>query len=1268
MENSPMTAENLSDEIAAIDTPVSDREDELSATSGPKIPGLLRLLASLKITVVLFAMAIFIVLAGTLAQVHKDIWEVVRDYFRTDFAWIEFRVFFPKSFFMGSFLEPLTDIPEGLGLPFPGGWMIGGAMAINLLAAHAIRFKVQVRGQRLVYGILTLAAGCALTTVVILWGSMQSGQENPLFQEWPSLRILFQLFQGGLAGGVLLAGCIMVFRRRAGIVLLHAGVLLLMFSELLVGLTAIEGQMSIREGETVNFEQDVRAVELAIIDQSDTATDRVTVVPLTEEGVATRFLDGETISHEDLPFDIEVDRFLRNSQPPKNRPQADKTFEGSGRFLDVEEARPGTGTDTSGSVDVASIVVTLKGKPSGSLGRWLFSQHLKAQDITVDGKTYEIDLRFKRSYVPYSLHLVDVRDDKYIGTQTARNYSSDVRLLDDSGTTDRMVHIWMNNPLRFAGKTFYQSSVDPQAQVTGLQVVTNTGWMIPYVACMVVAIGMAYQFMLVLIRFQRRRSRGMFDVEETDDDRQPRPAEETEQMLNFDGTPVVDDNDGLSMGTVPWYRQGQFLFPLIVVVVTVLWLGSRMRPPKVATGEPNVHALGRLPVVYQGRVKPFDTLARNSLRVISGRNTYRDAAGNSQPAIHWLLDEMANSTEAGTHKVFRIENFDVLDTLGLSRRKGFRYSYREFQEHVVPGREAQGQSEYRKQVAKAIETPSEQMTVYQRKLRELHNRIQQYQALRAAHKLVEPGFDTSFDRILSILRSRELTDQRANLPLSVPSKQRKWQALALESLRAWIRDAAREWKVDSPAAVATELVRRFGELRDPDFERIVRDQAIDSIIQSARQQGMKASPAEMLEMVKKQLEQVTAAEREELLSRTRGPVLERLTQQVGSVFLVLLGETGFSEETPVGCRALENIFQAWKAGDAGTFAAETESLRKAYSQAPPEEYNATRAGFEHHFNGFEPFYLSIILYGFVFLLVAGSWLGWTTLLNRTAGWLVLLIFVLHTYGLVSRVYISGKPPVTNLYSSAVFIGWGAVVAGIIIERMYKMGIGNVIAAISGFATLIIAQNLAGDGDTFTVLAAVLDTQFWLATHVVCITLGYTGTYVAGLLGALYILRGVLTPSLSQRVGRNLARAVYGTTCAAMFFSFVGTVLGGLWADDSWGRFWGWDPKENGALIIVLFNALVLHARWDGLVKDRGLAALAVLGNIVVSWSWFGVNELGVGLHSYGFTEGVMLALGAFCASQLAIAAMGCLPRQSWWSERANADKQASAETSPVGPA
>jgi ABC-type transport system involved in cytochrome c biogenesis permease subunit len=219
------------------------------------------------------------------------------------------------------------------------------------------------------------------------------------------------------------------------------------------------------------------------------------------------------------------------------------------------------------------------------------------------------------------------------------------------------------------------------------------------------------------------------------------------------------------------------------------------------------------------------------------------------------------------------------------------------------------------------------------------------------------------------------------------------------------------------------------------------------------------------------------------------------------------------------------------------------------------------------------------------------------------------------------------------------------------ELFFLVGLASLVAAASGFLTLLIAYKLAGDGDTFEVLQAVLDTQFWLATHVVCITLGYATTFLAGLLGMLYIARGVLTPSLDRRTGSDLTRMIYGTLCFAIFFSFVGTVLGGLWADDSWGRFWGWDPKENGALIIVLWNALILHARWDKMIAQRGLAVLAVAGNIVTAWSWFGVNELGVGLHSYGFTEGRLLTLALAILAHLVVVVIGWLPTPLWWSHR-----------------
>jgi ABC-type transport system involved in cytochrome c biogenesis permease subunit len=237
--------------------------------------------------------------------------------------------------------------------------------------------------------------------------------------------------------------------------------------------------------------------------------------------------------------------------------------------------------------------------------------------------------------------------------------------------------------------------------------------------------------------------------------------------------------------------------------------------------------------------------------------------------------------------------------------------------------------------------------------------------------------------------------------------------------------------------------------------------------------------------------------------------------------------------------------------------------------------------------------------------------------------------------------------VTNLYSSAVFIGWGAVLLGLILEKLYKNGIGAVVSSAIGFLTLIIAHHLALEGDTMEMMRAVLDTNFWLTTHVVTVTLGYASTYVAGFLALIYIVRGVFTKTLDAATGQSLARMIYGIVCFATLFSFTGTVLGGIWADQSWGRFWGWDPKENGALIIVLWNALILHLRWGGMIRERGLVNCAVFGNIVTTWSWFGVNMLGIGLHSYGFTAAAFQWLMLFVISQLAFIALGLLP-EKWW--------------------
>jgi ABC-type transport system involved in cytochrome c biogenesis permease subunit len=349
--------------------------------------------------------------------------------------------------------------------------------------------------------------------------------------------------------------------------------------------------------------------------------------------------------------------------------------------------------------------------------------------------------------------------------------------------------------------------------------------------------------------------------------------------------------------------------------------------------------------------------------------------------------------------------------------------------------------------------------------------------------------------------------------------------------------------------------------------------------------------------------------------------------------------------------AYADMASAFRNGRTAEFNQGVSSYRTALGSTFGPELE--KAASEQRFNFFEPFYKAMTPYVLAFVLVLVFWLNPARFdfLRRTAFWLVMLALVVHTAGLIYRMVLEGRPPVTNLYSSAIFIGWGAVVLGLILEAFWRNGIGIIIGSVLGFITLIIAHHLALSGDTMEMMRAVLDTNFWLATHVVIITLGYSATFVAGFLAIVFILRGVLTSGLDGPTAKGLGKMVYGIICFATLFSFVGTVLGGIWADQSWGRFWGWDAKENGALMIVLWNALILHARWGGLVRERGLMNLAIGGNIVTAWSWFGVNMLGIGLHSYGFMDAAFWWLLGFAISQLALIALGSLPLRMWRSFR-----------------
>jgi len=413
---------------------------------------------------------------------------------------------------------------------------------------------------------------------------------------------------------------------------------------------------------------------------------------------------------------------------------------------------------------------------------------------------------------------------------------------------------------------------------------------------------------------------------------------------------------------------------------------------------------------------------------------------------------------------------------------------------------------------------------------------------------------------------------------------------------------------------------------------------------------------------------------------------------------------------------LANILNAYHTSNTDQFNSSVDDYQKRLSEQYPGV--VPKAEFEAAFNHAEPFYRCMILYVCAFLLVCFGWLGIPLPLNRAAFWLNLVALSVHLLGLFARMYITERPLVfvTNLYSSAVFIGSMSVALGLILEWLFPLGIGNAVASVLGFVTLLIAHNLAASGDTLEAMQAVLNTNFWLASHVTAVTLGYTATFVAGAIGLMFaflqirmvVLRflegaqdrptkiiaytfglpflfarrvGIFlntalqntalqsTPATMNGVGfghsqslvlrplvlnkdliRLFGRLIYGVVCFATLLSFTGTVLGGIWADQSWGRFWGWDPKENGALIIVIWNALILHARWCGLVQSRGMAALSLGGNIVTSWSWFGVNMLGVGLHSYGFMEGAVFWLLSWIGFNLVMAGVCLMPSYLWRDE------------------
>ncbi len=588
---------------------------------------------------------------------------------------------------------------------------------------------------------------------------------------------------------------------------------------------------------------------------------------------------------------------------------------------------------------------------------------------------------------------------------------------------------------------------------------------------------------------------------------------------------------------------------ILVTLALALALAAYIGRPPSHRGDLDLAAFGKVPAVMDGRVKPMDSVARNTMRLISERQAYVDPDGNRRPAMDWLADLLAvdlvsptpqvpNDPEklrnvADSH-VFRIHNPQVLKTIGLERRKRFRYSLNEieaapnYEKFLQLGREA-SQKLQRK----------EKLSFFQDKLHNAYSSVMMVKAI-------------------NIYR-RPLLVPDTSVPIPKDRDKQQWLSYAeadhIAHMSATPNPYAEAWRIILAANA--------------------HDRAVD-------------------------------------------------------------------------------------------FNAAVSAYRNRFDQQFPDLTDRTR--FEYHYNHVAPYFQCFIFSILLGLLGALGLLFRVPRLITAANTLTVFVLVVAFVGFLARMYLMDRLYVfvTNLYSSAIFVGFIGMAAAYCLERIYKLGIGPLLASAIGSTCFLVAINLDAKGDNLAQLQAVLDTNFWLATHVTTVTMGYSATFLAGALGAFFIFAGVFNPNFSPKYRADINRMTYGTICFALLLSFVGTVTGGIWADQSWGRFWGWDVKENGALIIVLWNALILHARWAGMVKPRGIAVLAVFGNCITAFSWFGVNMLNVGLHSYGPMESGALYLGLFVISQLFIMAIGMMPQSKWASNqnKPNASPDASTDATP----
>lgn len=587
---------------------------------------------------------------------------------------------------------------------------------------------------------------------------------------------------------------------------------------------------------------------------------------------------------------------------------------------------------------------------------------------------------------------------------------------------------------------------------------------------------------------------------------------------------------------------------------------------------PSLDELGRMVVLENGRKKPLDTFAQNILKQFSGQGRFQ-----KKPAIQWLARALFSPQESYHDKVFLITNPDVLDSIGVARvgKARNRYSFLQLNS---------GLNRLREMAFKVSKINDKDRSFVDNEIISLYNKLYVYRQLTDSFSFVfsHPDFT--------------ITDAQIRQTLELPENQTQFSFLVLSEKKG----------------------------------------KIDSVIASLKDKSKEEWSAGEKEIVSvsDRLSSWAGYYKELPFAVIPGMRREKESDEKWLSPWDLLIDAHFHGSTPPNeLFSLKDAASGYLESNQERFNAGLTAFNQGIMEKAGDRVRAKAISLEISYNRLDPFYKGKFFYGFSIIFLLLSFMALKKWFYRLSFFLLAAGFVLHLVGVIARMYIMQRPPVTNLYETFVFTGLTTALLGMVLEWFKKRNIGILTGSLAGLVMLMIAGKYALEGDTMGMLVAVLDSNFWLASHVITIILGYAGIVLSGFIGHVYIIQKIFKPQKTDLL-KNTFQAVYSIQAFGIIFTFLGTVLGGIWADQSWGRFWGWDPKENGALLILLWAALLFHARLARWIRETGFAFGTVIGVIAVSLAWFGVNLLGVGLHSYGFTSGVARSLFLFIAFEL----------------------------------